>query len=797
MRDETNIRTNFLGRDGFRWFIGQIPEKNHKVLDADNANRGGNNWGQRRRVRIMGYHPGDDLLPDTDLPWATVLMSSSTGSGAKQNASSIALERGDIVVGFFLDGDDAQVPVIIGTFARTNEMVKSYTDFYKAFEPITAFDESTPEPDAQTIVKDETIDGTITQISPVHLTGDKAAEIGTVAISNAIGEEVVTPSACVDASTSKVNGKVNNFLKKFKKLSEMGEGRIDKIDQLVKDTTKGITKSVNGLTGDISTGIQKELTGKIQDGLKVLYDTTFANILSVSGNPVAAHLGGVAAQKAMVGPVGALQKGLECAASNVGAALEKTIEAMLKSMIDSFDDVLNFPQCMADQFTGALLNNIVDGIGDTLAGPLGGISKVLSKGFSITDNIRSKVDAISGVGALFDCGQDVDKCTGLSGAFKIGGGIANAALGDLESVLDSANNLTNTLEGLESTLDTGLNILNFNKDFSDPLGACFGGKKTGCGKPKVRIFGGNGFGAAGKVLMGALSDEINLSEATASVIGLEVTSPGVGYQFPPFVEIVDECNQGYGAVGRALIKNGQVVSLYVVSEGEGYPPGDIEDIGVIDTVVENPGSGYSDGDTAVDNFGNRYNVVVDKGGIVSVKPLNINVSPYRPIIRIQGTGSGALVRPVLGTPEFKGEVKQVIDCIDPEENNLVGYVNGKPYYGAYHIHPVSGVKMVGIAHTTSFHEVIYDTPEQSFGSRVSTASTSVVSSSPQTNVSNTTTTSQTTTSTTTQTGTTTTPSQQTSGQSDPPVSDNTPSDSGSSGSSGGGSSGGGGYGGGY
>ena len=796
MRDETNIKTNFLGRDGFRWFIGQIPENNHKVLNADNAPEA-NNWGQRRRVRIMGYHPGDDLLPDTDLPWATVLMSSSTGSGAKQNASSIALERGDIVVGFFLDGDDAQVPVIIGTFARTNAMVESYTDFYKAFEPITAFDESTPEPDAQTIKKDEAINGSVTQVSPVHLTGEKAEEIGTVDISYAVGEEVITPSACVDASTSKVNGKVNNFLKKFKKLSEMGEGRIDKIDQLVKDTTKGITKSLNGLTGDISTGIQKELTGKIQDGLKVLYDSTFANVLSVSGNPVAAHIAGVASQKAMVGPVGALQKGLECAASNVGAALEKTIEAMLKSMIDSFDDVLNFPQCMADQFTGALLNNIVDGIGDTLAGPLGGISKVLSKGFSITDNIRSKVDAISGVGALFDCGQDVDKCTGLSGAFKIGGGIANAALGDLESVLDSANNLTNTLEGLESTLDTGLNIPNFNKDFSDPLGACFGGKKTGCGKPKVRIFGGNGFGAAGKVLMGALADQVNLSEATASVIGLEVTSPGVGYQFPPFVEIVDECNQGYGAVGRALIKNGQVVSLYVVSEGEGYPPGDIEDLGVIDTVIENPGSGYSDGDTAVDNFGNRYNVVVDKGGIVSVKPLNINVSPYRPQIRIQGTGSGALVRPVLGTPEFKGEVKQVIDCIDPEENNLVGYVNGQPYYGAYHIHPVSGVKMVGIAHTTSFHEVIYDTPEQSFGSRVSTASTSVVPSSPQTNVSNTTTTSQTTTSTTTQTGTTTTPSQQTSGQSDPPVSDNTPSDSGSSGSSGGGSSGGGGYGGGY
>ena len=44
----------------------------------------------------------------------------------------------------------------------------------------------------------------------------------------------------------------------------------------------------------------------------------------------------------------------------------------------------------------------------------------------------------------------------------------------------------------------------------------------------------------------------------------------------------------------------------------------------------------------------------------------------------------------------------------------MGYVNGKPYYGPYHIHPTKGVKMVGIAHTSSPHEIIYDTPEQSF-----------------------------------------------------------------------------------
>jgi len=50
--------------------------------------------------------------------------------------------------------------------------------------------------------------------------------------------------------------------------------------------------------------------------------------------------------------------------------------------------------------------------------------------------------------------------------------------------------------------------------------------------------------------------------------------------------------------------------------------------------------------------------------------------------------------------------------------NLVGYVNGQPYYGPFHVHQRddgSVVKMVGIAHTTTPHDVIYDTIQESLG----------------------------------------------------------------------------------
>ena len=47
---------------------------------------------------------------------------------------------------------------------------------------------------------------------------------------------------------------------------------------------------------------------------------------------------------------------------------------------------------------------------------------------------------------------------------------------------------------------------------------------------------------------------------------------------------------------------------------------------------------------------------------------------------------------------------------------LVGYVDGKEYYGPFHIHPSNGRKMVGIIHSSTKHKFIYDTKEESLGS---------------------------------------------------------------------------------
>ena len=54
--DNINFKTHFVGKDGFIWWIGQIPDEKSwetQVKNGDGA------WGIRYKVRIMGYHPYD------------------------------------------------------------------------------------------------------------------------------------------------------------------------------------------------------------------------------------------------------------------------------------------------------------------------------------------------------------------------------------------------------------------------------------------------------------------------------------------------------------------------------------------------------------------------------------------------------------------------------------------------------------------------------------------------------------------------------------------------------------------
>ena len=105
------FKPGFFGINPQRWFIGQVPlnQVENKVSKVK--------WGDRVKVRIMGYHPKDgDILKDDDLPCAIVLKPTSQGS---LNRGSTAIVGGEWVIGIFLD-DDYERPMIIGVLGRTD-----------------------------------------------------------------------------------------------------------------------------------------------------------------------------------------------------------------------------------------------------------------------------------------------------------------------------------------------------------------------------------------------------------------------------------------------------------------------------------------------------------------------------------------------------------------------------------------------------------------------------------------------------------------------------------------------------
>ena len=168
MIDQNLLKTNFLGKDGFRWWIGQIaPEE----VQGDQLNQIGNAWGCRLKVRIIGYHPPDITeLPDKHLPWAQVLLSPQGGSGKANRARSLRISPGDIVMGFFLDGDDAQLPVILGLFANTDASYGGDKEYESPFKPFTGYT-SKIKPNSDFIIKNEGGDSASTsQKSPRFVT---------------------------------------------------------------------------------------------------------------------------------------------------------------------------------------------------------------------------------------------------------------------------------------------------------------------------------------------------------------------------------------------------------------------------------------------------------------------------------------------------------------------------------------------------------------------------------------------------------------------------------------------------
>ena len=699
MIDESLIKSNFIGRDSFRWWVGQIAPI--ESLKGQNEDKG---WGNRYKVRILGYHPfSKEDLSDEDLPYASVIIPPTAGTGGAQFAQSVRLRPSDVVMGFFLDGDNAQLPVILGAFGRTIDVSNGAPSI--GFEPFTSYTKNVKPPiNKNTAESNSRGEGKYLKSPVVREVKDGSEE----QITETIGKTSVSANDCDDTFLTEISATLDNLFSSV-------ESGTDFFGDIAQATSK-IQKMTNGLVSNSMGKFYEKMVPELQGGLDSLYNKVYGLTLAATQNAGVARKAGIAAQKAMIPGVKSLEGTIDCLPGKIVSGLNKTIRDLLN---DALISVANNGICVAEQFTASLLDGIINDISDNLDGVLGGLSSILSPAFKVQDILRSSSDLFRSASSFIDCNQQNNKCPGKVSARKVGGNAIKP--------FDVGKSLDNVLENMN--LGGGTPFIKpdcANVDF--------------CGPPVVNIFGGDGVGGAGKAILGGIvSNTDGLSDVTAdlsrtgSVIGVEITDPGAGYfTTPPLITFEDPCNLGYGAVGEAIVDfnpdsptYGQIVNVDILSVGENYPASPSDDgdainsdsipFGVIDTIILNSGSGYDDAVATDDNI--EYDVTIQNGRIISVKPLNnVKVDEIPAITVTSNTGSGALVKPVIGrlplTPQ--GEVVQVIDCISPNINNIVGYINGKAYTGAYHIMP-NGVKMTGASHSGN-DAIIYDTPQESFRS---------------------------------------------------------------------------------
>ena len=719
------LKSNFIGKDGFRWWIGQIPPATGWSL---NFLRKPDAWGNRVKVRIMGYHPQNTTeLADEDLPWATVLLPTNHGSGKGGTKKNIAVTQGDVVIGFFLDGEDAQQPVIIGVFGNSKYVVNK-----KPPSPFVPFTGYTPEttPEEKIIKKNETGDDSVDQ-TPI-INADKKL-IKNLKESTGLNYSTTSTAmgSCVALAGTNAQAEIQANLKNA--VEEFKDATGAQKKKLISNLSKKRSGISNSFTGDLTRTALTSLAPKLNSGLDQLYSDVFAKVVAATKNTAIAKKAGTAAQAAMLGPVGALQKKAPCVLEAIGNTMIPDIRSMLTSFLDN---VQNPTSCMTEQFTGAIFNKIISGIGNELAPELGGVGKILG-GFDMISDLRGKAEGLLGI-------QEAIKCVApgtanvKSSIWCLGKGPMNMP-GVTGAAIMSAANAAQALQeaagapgGILGQLG-GFGQFDFmNSDVSDSnySGECKASPPSDCKGMQIKLFGADGEGSLAEPIVGALVGDA-LAQQTGSLIGIKLTNPGQGYTVPPLVEITDNCEKGYGASARAVIDYDpqsptfqQVIDVYVVTPGENYPVieenSKDKEYTVDHVAVISPGEGYVAEDKITDNVGNEYVKFLDEEGrILNVIPPNPKISNVKSVQDIpklfieSNTGFGAIIKPqITPRPSYQGETKQVIDCITPR-NNLVGYVNGEPYYGAFHVHPTRGVKMVGAAHTTTAHAIIYDTPAES------------------------------------------------------------------------------------
>ena len=662
MIEESLLKSNYIGKDGFNWWIGQVAHSKYWKKAADYFN---GDWNYRCKVRIIGYHPfSGSVLSDEDLPWAQVMIDPAFGSGQGGTGKTLDLKGGETCFGFFMDGDDAQQPVVIGLLHRSDGVKNLISeqnvqaDLSSGFKPFTGHPGNKVKATQREVRQSKKIDQTTT----TEQRNEQSAETSAIPPSFAdlanlnlgVGVGITNPSVSWDSA----KGYTSNFNAFDPNLNLFG-------DRLVcqAQSSYGIEKKCdityvipngceNNLISQITQGLQDfiAVTNGLDKYLSTYIDPVLNEIVDI-GNSIkncARQIGGIIkliinnlrnaifkciswAFRKLVGlflsppEVKFLMEQLKryldiifCIMEKLPGGIIDYIEGLLG---DLAANTINAPVCAVEQWTAGILAKVMDSIDDALSTIMSGIGW-LTGGLSTVSGILNQASSLaSQIFSFLECTglacktpsvwaskfgpseKEADDWKKMVGSVNVFKGLSKE-LGSIEDAL------------LETPLYAGISG-RFNNIFDkcnqkvqnptsqyDIIPLPVGSKYSTCIPPIVNIFG-DGVGASA----------IPIVDETGSVFSVEILNSGVGYTIPPTISIVDNSGCGSGAEAQSTINKdtGSIETIYVTNPGSGYAQGNYTNIG---TGTETGGTGGTGTETGTGGTGTNVANSGDVSGCV-------------------------------------------------------------------------------------------------------------------------------------------------------------------------------------
>lgn len=252
MESGSLFNQGYLGQ-GFNWWIGQIPDDsvwrdNIKSAKFDNKQEV-KGWGRRYKVRIIGLHDrGEETIPSQQLPWAQVMYPITAGGGQGEVYQTPGIRQGNFVFGFFMDGPEGQVPVIMGILGNNTQtalqMATSLgSDGEKGenFAPMSGFsDTNTPKKEAQEFAPAESLTAKKSIDPEIAKEEINSGDVGKPGFQPTSNQQADIVSAREDLNT--LNEEWKSQGKTDEEIEELGANFITSV---VKQGTKNRSKEAN------------------------------------------------------------------------------------------------------------------------------------------------------------------------------------------------------------------------------------------------------------------------------------------------------------------------------------------------------------------------------------------------------------------------------------------------------------------------------------------------------------------------------------------------------------------------